>query len=69
MSFSYKHLSRSKLKCRHLYHKKQSIYEKLLRVTFDLKLTFNQLISDLYKRASRMVNTLAQSTPYINLPK
>ena len=43
--------------------------EKLLRVKFDSKLTFDQHISDLSTRVSRKVDTLARITRYMNLLK
>ena len=46
-----------------------SACEKLLGVKFDYKLTFDDHISDLCKRASRKIHALARVTPYMNTSK
>ena len=43
--------------------------EKFLGVKFDHKLTFDDYISELCKKASRKINTLARVTLYMNLSK
>lgn len=43
--------------------------EKHLGVKFDPKLIFDQHISDLFKKAIRKVNALAQITPYMSQQK
>ena len=48
---------------------KNSDYEKRLGVKFDSKLRFDQLITDLCRRPSRTIHTLARMTPFMNLSK
>ena len=48
---------------------KNSDCEKRLGVKFDSKLTFDQYITDLYRKASRKIRALAKMTPVTNLPK
>ena len=43
--------------------------EKFLGVKLDHKLTFDDHISELCKKASRKINTLARVTLYMNLSK
>ena len=43
--------------------------EKLLRVKFDLKLSFDDLISELYKKASRKIHALSIVASYMNISK
>ena len=46
-----------------------STCEKLLGVKFDYKLTFDDQISELCKKASRKIHALARVTPYMNIAK
>ena len=46
-----------------------STCEKLLGVKFDYKLTFDDHISVLCKKASRKIHALARVTPYMNIAK
>ena len=46
-----------------------STCEKLLGVKFDYKLTFDDHISELCKKASRKIHALARVTPYMNIGK
>ena len=46
-----------------------STCEKLLGAKFDYKLTFDDHISELCKKASRKILTLARVTPYMNIAK
>ena len=48
---------------------KGSDCEKLLGIKFDYKLTSNSHISDLCKKASKLVHALARVTPYMNVLK
>ena len=43
--------------------------EKLLGVKFDKKLTFDDHISDICKKASRKISALARVTPYMRIAK
>ena len=43
--------------------------EKLLGVKFDKKLTFDDHISDICKKASRKISTLARITSYMGIAK
>ena len=43
--------------------------EKLLGVKIDVNLSFNNHISDLYKRASRKISALAKVSPFMGLTK
>ena len=43
--------------------------EKLLGVKFDKKLTFNDHISGICKKAGRKISALARVTPYIGIAK
>ena len=43
--------------------------ERLLRVKFDLKLSFDDLISELYKKASRKIHALSIVASYMNISK
>ena len=43
--------------------------EKLLHVTFDRKLTFDDQISDIFKKAGRKISALARVTPYMGIAK
>ena len=43
--------------------------EKLLGVTFDSKLPFDDHISELYKKTSRKIHALSRVTPYMNISK
>ena len=43
--------------------------EKVLGIKFDCQLTFNEHITDLCKKASRKLNTLARISPYITITK
>ena len=43
--------------------------EKLLGVKFDYKLTFDDHISELCKKASRKILAVARVTPYMNIAK
>ena len=46
-----------------------STCEKLLGFKFDYKLTFDNHISELYKKASRKIHALARVTSYMNIAK
>ena len=46
-----------------------STCEKLLGVKFNYKLTFDDYISELYKKASRKINASARVTSYMNIAK
>ena len=48
---------------------KKSDCEKLLGVKIDSKLSFNEHIGDLRKKANRKLRALARTTPYITLQK
>ena len=43
--------------------------EKLLGVNFDKKLTFDDHISDICKKASRKISALDRVTPYMRIAK
>ena len=43
--------------------------EKLSGVKFDKKLTFDDHISDICKKASRKISALARVTPYMRIAK
>ena len=48
---------------------KNSVYEKLLGVKCDIKLRFDQHITDLCGSASKKIDALARVTPFMNLSK
>ena len=48
---------------------KTSVYEKLLGVKCDIKLRFDQHITDLCGSASKKIDALARVTPFMNLSK
>ena len=48
---------------------KKSDCEKLLGVKLNPKLRFDQHITDLCRRASKKMRTLARATPFINFSK
>ena len=56
----------SKIENFHIYNIK---CEKLLWVKFDHKLTFDDHISELCKKASQKVQALPRVTPYLNISK
>ena len=56
----------SKIENFHIYNSK---CEKLLGVKFDHKLTFDDHISELCKKASQKVQALPRVTPYLNISK
>ena len=43
--------------------------EKLLGIKFDNKLTFDNHVSELCKKANKKIHALARVTPYMNLSK
>ena len=43
--------------------------KKLLAVKIDANLNFNDLISDMYKKASRKISAFARVTPFMGLSK
>ena len=51
------------------YTKGNGECEKLLGVTVDVKLNFNDHITDLWKKASRKISALARVTPFMGLSK
>ena len=51
------------------YTKGNGECEKLLGVTVDVKLNFNDDITDLWKKASRKISALARVTPFMGLSK
>ena len=51
------------------YDIKNSECEKLLGVKFDNKLTFEKHITDICRKASRKISSLARIAPYMNLSK
>ena len=51
------------------YHIKNSECEKLLFVKFDNKLTFEKHITDICRKDSRKIYTLARIAPYMDLSK
>ena len=51
------------------YNLKSKDCEKRLGVKLDSKLGFDQHITDLYRRATRKIHTLARVTPFMNLSK
>ena len=51
------------------YDIKNSECEKLLGVKFDNKLTFEKHITDICRKASRKIYTLARIAPYMDLSK
>ena len=51
------------------YDIKSSECEKLLRVKFDNKLTFEKHITDIYRKTSRKTYALARVAPYMDSSK
>ena len=51
------------------FKKDKSDTEKLLSVKFDKKLTFDDHISDICKKAGRKISDLARVTPYMGIAK
>ena len=47
----------------------KSITEKLLGVKFDKKWTFDDHVSEIYKKAGRNISALARVTPYMGVAK
>ena len=45
------------------------MYEKLLGIRVDHKLTFNALIDEIYKKAGQKMNALSRVIPYMNITK
>ena len=50
-------------------HINNSLNEKLLRITFDFKLTFNKNIKDICQKASQKLNAFAILAPYMGATK
>ena len=50
-------------------HIANSSYEKLLKITIESDLKFNENVSEIYNKVSQKVNALSRISNYMSLPK